>query len=120
MHNKSATYVIHGETWRADDLAEALGHCRGLAWSHARWKPRAALLDSSGTVTEYIGQSYDPAKFSLQPSGWAHDHCEVCTWKLSESPEPAVGAGYTHDGRAWLCTECFELFFAASSRTGEV
>lgn len=120
MSNNPAIYLIHGDTWKAEDLKDAIQYCRGLEWSPASWKPRAALVDSAGITTEYVGQGYDPEKLALVTDGLTHDHCEVCSWTLTESSDPAVGSGHTHDGRTWLCTECFELFLASPFRDEEV
>ncbi len=107
--------IIHGNPWKWADLADAVADCRGATWTKQRWQPRPALVHRSGGRTSlYVGQRYDSAKVDLVPDGWTHDHCEVCWWELLETDEAAHGVGYT-DGRAWLCSECYERFVAAGS-----
>lgn len=101
--------VIHGDTWKYEDLREAVESAKTANWMLREWKPRPALI-SKGHVSDYHGQRFDPSKTQLVEDGWSHDHCEICWWSLYKSDDPAHGQGYTTDGHIWICSECHGLF----------
>jgi len=101
--------TIHGEKWKMADIKESVEWVREQPWKKEKWVARAALI-SKGSTSDYVGQKYDPEKTELVEDGWSHDHCEVCWWTLCESDNQVEGEGYTTNGHAWLCSECYETF----------
>jgi hypothetical protein len=101
--------IIHGDPWKTTDVQDAIAECAGRTWTFRKWQPSPALIQKSGTRSQYCGQKYDPTKYTLDPKGWTHDHCQICWWTLSDSEDEAINSGYT-DGRGWICTECFNNF----------
>lgn len=51
-----------------------------------------------------------PVDGEVVKGGWDHAHCELCWTKISAEAENQRD-GYT-DGKAWLCTACFEAYIA--------
>ncbi len=104
------TVTIHGDSWKWRDIADEVVACRAREWHQQAWSRRPALVHhTGGAVSLYVGQSFDPAKITLVPDGWSHDHCQICWWTLAESSDPVEGTGYT-DGRSWICSECYDTF----------
>jgi hypothetical protein len=94
----------------AHDDDDIVTWCRSVpGWSKRKWLAGPALIHRSGSrASAYYGQSYDASKIRLDPKGWTHDHCLICYQDLYESDDPKEGEGYTCDGSAWVCTECYE------------
>jgi hypothetical protein len=68
---------------------------------------------SDGSISRDLSLASDSANFRLVAGGWKKDECLICKWELFRSEnDPAHGIGYTN-GREWLCTECYEKFFAS-------
>ncbi|MFD2257460.1 hypothetical protein ACFSSA_12320, partial [Luteolibacter algae] len=108
--SEEPTVLIHGSEWKTKDIAEAVEWCLTQTWHCETWKPTAALVQKSGTVSQYRGQKFDPDKIGLVKDGWTHDHCEICWWTLRESNDAADGVGYRNETNGWICTECFNHF----------
>ncbi len=103
---------LHGANWRSSYLKAIIARYVRFVWERQTWKPSDILLEKpTGRVMFHAGQEFDQAKFELQRSGWKQDECVVCCWRLFEGSDPEHGVGYTN-GRDWLCTECFDKFFA--------
>ena len=107
--------TLHGDAWAWADIRDAVDSCRSRSWTYAVWRPRSALVDRSGGVREYTGQAFDPVDFELVEGGWTHDHCEICWSSLHESEDSVHGAGFTADGRTWLCSECYGKLIESTS-----
>lgn len=101
--------IIHGDKWKYDDVRESIEIALKQKWTLRKWKPRAALV-SKGSLSDFHGQQYDSRYTQLVENAWDHDHCDICWWSLHESDDPVHGEGYTTDGHAWICTECFRKF----------
>jgi hypothetical protein len=112
MNDKFVT--IHGSQWKYEDVRDAIESAKEAHWILRAWKPRAALI-SRDHASDYHGQKFDPNLTKLVENGWSHDHCEICWWSLHESDDPVHGEGYTTDGHAWICTECFKQFIENKS-----
>jgi hypothetical protein len=51
-----------------------------------------------------------PSDAIIDKTAWDHEHCVLCTKKISEL-ESTEQEGYT-DGKAWLCLECYDKYIA--------
>jgi hypothetical protein len=92
-------------------LIETIDYLRQLNWTHKVWQPTPALIDkSSGLSRQFVGQRFDPHYFDLIPDGWTHDHCEICTQRLTNIPDYGEPNGYEAENGDWICTNCFNLF----------
>lgn len=103
--------LIHGDYWRVAHIADQVKECTSVSWEQRQWHSEPALVQPSGTITQYTGQSHDPSKSTLVQDAWDHDHCEICWWNLYQTDDAEHGIGYT-DGRNWVCTECYTQFLA--------
>lgn len=101
--------LIHSDYWRVAHIAEQVADCAGILWEQKQWHPGPALVQPSGTVTQYTDRPYDATKYTLVQDAWDHDHCEICFWKLYQTNDAEHNIGYT-DGRNWVCTECYTQF----------
>lgn len=114
----SSSVRIHGDEWQLAHLQQEIDWCRAQSgWTHQTWKRRPALVDRHRS-TPYVGQEFDPAQVEIDPVGWDHDHCRICTWTLMESLDPALGEGFVlSDGTGcqWVCCECHEQFLRAAA-----
>jgi hypothetical protein len=75
------------------------------------FRPKAALLRKTlvnglRNWTEYKGQPYDEAEFTMVEGYWDHEHCSVCWFKIED------GHSYwsNHRGVKLLCDECHQAF----------
>ena len=108
--------VIHGSPWAWADLHDAVFECRRQQWVSEAWAPSPALvLRTGGEVIQYTGQAFDPARYELRPTGWTHDHCQVCWWELGPSEDPDHQYGYSSQ-LGWLCRECYVRFIEPEER----
>lgn len=80
------------------------------------YKPSPALIDKSGKSSRpYIGQNFDPQYFDILENGWDHDHCEICSTKISaEEIDENQTIGYFNGG-LWVCKSCYELILATDN-----
>jgi hypothetical protein len=104
---------LRNEIWNADCVREAVRRCceAKFYWHKASWKPRDAVVQrKTGKVSLDLTLAEDSANFELVKDGWKKDLCAICRWELFESPDDR-GTGYTN-GRDWLCTECYDKFWA--------
>ena len=76
------------------------------------WSAMFHTTRLTGQERYLAGVSLEWADWHPPRPGWDHDHCEICWWKLVEGDDPSRNAGYTFNGRSWLCTECYEKFVA--------
>jgi Clp amino terminal domain, pathogenicity island component len=121
------TVEIHGSAWRLSYIQGALARCRECSWlwQKCSWTPRDVVLDRRhGSWSFDLSLAQDAANFELMKGGWKKDYCAVCRWELFESSDdPSHATGFTN-GRDWLCTECYERFFArpgfSSAAYGEI
>jgi hypothetical protein len=108
---------IHGASWNADHVRDAVGRCRQYSWHWRKsaWSPRDIVVDRNrGSISFDRSLAEDSANFVLVKGGWKKDHCAICRWELFESTDDAEhGTGYTN-GRDWLCCECYEKFLGRS------
>ncbi|MEJ0032423.1 MAG: hypothetical protein WDO15_19650 [Bacteroidota bacterium] len=91
-------------------------------WKFEKWVPTPALIDKNGKVARpYIGQSFDPQYIDLVPSGWTHDHCEICTKTISDKDnyDDWATQGYKLKNN-WICEECFALFMMTDNLDQEL
>lgn len=112
MNEKYVT--IHGHNWKYKDIDDQVEWARRQDWNMKKWKPRAALV-STGKISDYVGQKYNPDYTKLKEKGWEHDHCEICFWTIFESENPEDGTAYTTDGHSWICQECYRQFIATKT-----
>ena len=109
------TVLIHGDAWLLDHIRDEIAWCRSKdGWVLKLWQKRPALVDKHHS-TPYTGQPLRTPAQRVDPEGWNHDHCEICWWTLMESEDSARNAGYTFNGKNWVCTECYEQFVAPES-----
>jgi hypothetical protein len=121
------TVEIHGSPWNVEYVREAVLRCGEYSWHWQKhpWAARDVIVERRrGTLSFDLSLAADTANFELLKAGWKKDRCSICRWELFESKEDAAhGVGYTN-GRDWLCTECYEKFFAwpgfFSSSYGEI
>ncbi len=76
-----------------------------LRFRHRIFEKGPALISEDGTLQQYLGQPFDPESSRLEPDGWTHEHCEVCSFTINE--------GHTYwvnDDGACLCDTCYEYF----------
>ena len=67
--------------------------------------PCLSALDSSGWVP-YRGQSFDPSQWELIEGGWDHEHCDVCTTRISDGASYWANDGPEHVD---LCATCYPI-----------
>jgi len=107
------TVEIHGSSWNADYVREAVNRCRAYNWywHKAAWMPRDIAIDrKTGRFSFDLSLAEDSPNFALVNGGWKKDHCVICRWELFKSNDDLQhGTGYTN-GREWLCMECYEKF----------
>jgi hypothetical protein len=75
---------------------------------HRMFEPGPALVreDAGRTSYEkYAGESYDPAECQLDPTGWDHDHCDICNFCI----DPGYTYWETPDGFC-LCDACYDHY----------
>ena len=85
----------------------------GKTWTFKIWKPIPALIDKNGNTSRpFVGQKFDPNHIDLVPDGWDHDHCEICTQKISNKEDWGDIDGYNHE-LDWICKQCYSLFMTA-------
>ncbi len=90
-----------------------IAYYKSLNWTLQLWKPSAALVDKTGFPSHvYVGQKFDPSYFNLDPEGWTHDHCELCSKTICENPEECETSGY-NSGNQWLCISCYNSILNA-------
>ena len=88
-----------------------------VPWRLAEFKPRDAWKVPFGvghTLAPYETYSDPvtrPERCELVPSGWDHEHCELCWEKIMEEPH-GQPEGYTDGTHRWICIACFERFVA--------
>jgi len=108
------TVEIHGSRWDVDYVRDAVSLCRAYNWHwhKAAWTARDVAVErKTGRVSFDLTLASDAANFELVKGGWKKDHCFICRWELSESPDdPDHGTGYTN-GHDWLCMECYTKFW---------
>ncbi len=98
----------HAGKFKLDSFIEEVNELRSLDWIFKTWKPTAALISKSGSISQYTGQQYDPSLFVLDPSGWTHDHCEFCSHVISDIEEYGDLTGY-EVYNYWLCNDCYNM-----------
>jgi|SRR6185503_4475331 len=109
---RESTVLLHGDEWLIEHIRDEIAWSRSkTGWVLTPWKNRPALVDKNHS-SPFTGQVLRNAAQRVDPEGWDHDHCEICWWKLMEGDNPSRSAGYTFNGRNWLCTECYEKFVA--------
>jgi hypothetical protein len=123
MTLKKKTF-IKIEGWGEMELEYLMGMVKNLKdgriWTFKIWKPIPALIDKNGkTSRPFIGQQFDPNYFDLVPNGWDHDHCEICTQKISDKEAWGDIEGY-NSGLDWICKQCYGLFMTASDTEKEL
>ena len=92
---------------KENDISETIDFLRSLSWAFQRWKPTPALINKNGFPThQYVGQSFDPAYFTIDPIGWTHDHCVLCSKAICEDQEDCEVSGFTSENQ-WLCESCY-------------
>ena len=110
------TVEIHGERWNGEYVREIVKTFRKFNWYWQRcaWKESDLVARASdGSISRDLSLAADSAHFRLVAGGWKKDECLICRWELFRPEnDPAHGIGYTN-GREWLCTECYEKFFAS-------
>lgn len=90
---------------------------REYEWIFQRYKNQPALIDKNGGISRmYVGQKYDPEFINLVVDGWKHDHCELCTTRISEDTADFEdkNEGYTFE-RIWICKSCFSNFISVNN-----
>jgi Clp amino terminal domain, pathogenicity island component len=114
-HTTAGTVEIHGKRWNSEYVREIVNTFRKFNWHWNRcaWKESDVVTRiSDGSISRDLSLAADSANFRLVLGGWKKDDCLICGWELfcSEN-DPEHGIGCTN-GRNWLCTECYEKFFA--------
>jgi len=110
------TIPLHGGDWQWAHLRDEVKQCLGRPWRRQEWRPRDAVVNrATGSMREYLGQTYDSERAELIRGGWDHDHCEICTHKIWDRGEEEDRFGYTTDGREWVCTQCYRRFLAPNA-----
>ncbi len=119
MEGNKNIYVItpHVGKFELDSFLQEVNELRSLHWDYKVWKPTAALIDKSGTISQYTGQRYDPSLFVLDPAGWTHDHCEFCSHAISDIEGYGHLTGYgVHN--YWLCNDCYNMMIVPKDIDG--
>lgn len=104
---------IQAEVSHFVERAEEL---RKFEWTFQVFKNQPALIDKNGGTSRiYVGQNYDPEFINLVVDGWKHDHCELCTTRISEDTADFENQkeGYTFE-RTWICKSCFDNFISVT------
>ena len=93
---------------------EDIEYFKSLVWAFQKWKPTPALIDKNGFPShQYLGQKFDSKYFTLDPQGWTHDHCEICSKKLCENNEECETSGFVSSTQ-WLCVSCYNSLIKES------
>ncbi len=86
---------------------EDISYFKSLNWKFKIWEPSPALVDKNGFAShQYVGQSFDSNYFTVDPKGWTHDHCELCSKTLCADIDTCETSGYVSDNQ-WLCSSCY-------------
>ena len=89
---------------------EDIEYYKTLEWTFQVWKPTPALIDKNGFAShQYRGQKFDPNYLTIDPQGWTHDHCELCSNVLCENEDDGETTGFVSDN-LWLCCRCYNSF----------
>ena len=87
-------------------LFEDLKYLRSVTWKFETWKNSPALIDKSGgTLRQFNGQKFDEKYFDMLPEGWTHDHCEICSDKITNDMK-----AYQSQDDDWVCESCYNFF----------
>jgi hypothetical protein len=87
-------------------LFEDLEYLRSITWEFETWKTSPALIDKSGgTLRQYNGGKFDEKYFIILDKGWTHDHCEICSEKITNDVK-----AYQSKDNDWLCESCYIFF----------
>jgi len=110
MEENKKIYIItpHAGKFEFDSFLEEVNDLRSLDWDYRVWKPTPALVDKSGTISQYTEQQYDSSFFILEPTGWTHDHREFCSHVISDIEGYRDLTGYEVN-KYWLCNDCYNM-----------
>ncbi len=110
---------MRGEHISVELCKEDIVYLKTLNWSFNKWIPTPAIIDSTGYTSKYIGQKYDPSKWTYSANGWNHDHCEICSIAMLESDDPIEQYGYVSEFEEWMCHECYGKLIQEDFKTNE-
>ena len=97
--------------WQIEHIRKKVALLKNIHFEFKKWEPLPALLDKNGSIRLYTGQKFDSKYFKLDANGWTHEHCEICTRKISaEQNEESDNEGYCHNF-TWICKSCYETLF---------
>ena len=90
-----------------DTLLKEVNELREANWTYKIWAPTPALIDKSdGSSRQFVGQNFDPKYFTLNNTGWTHDHCAFYSHTISDIEGYGDTDGYISNDD-WLCKECY-------------
>ncbi len=91
-----------------------IDYYKTLDWTFQVWKPTPALIDKNGFPShQYVGQKFDPNYLTINPQGWTHDHCEICSKTFCANSEQCETSGFV-SGNQWICNSCYNSFIKES------
>jgi hypothetical protein len=86
-------------------------YLKSLTWTYQTWKPTAALIDKNGFAShQYFGQKFDQDYLTIDPTGWTHDHCEICWKTFCANSLECETSGFASNN-LWICPTCYTTLF---------
>jgi len=84
---------------------------RSLLWREEEFRAADAVwFEDIRVMRPFSGEI--PAGGALIEGGWDHEHCEICTEKISPQTNPV---GFFAEPRHWICKACYHRFVLARS-----
>lgn len=100
---------------QARDIRDRVPPAEWATFRRCRFVPRTfapypCLAAADGGWVPYRGQPFDPAVWAVVEGGWDHEHCDVCSARITASVPYWANAGPEHVD---LCASCYPLVRAA-------
>jgi len=98
------------------DIRDRVAPDEWAAFRQCRFEPRTfapypcLAATDGGAWVPYRGQPFDPAAWGLVDGGWDHEHCDVCSARITDGMGYWANAGPEHVD---LCGVCYPLVRAA-------
>jgi hypothetical protein len=107
-----------GETYRRFDgywgERAALVLDRNRLWDQRTFKPvdAVAFQRPGGTLFANVKNQDTTEGGTLIKGGWDHEHCEICTKKISPKTDPIA---MVSEPDHWICQECYQNYVVSGS-----
>jgi hypothetical protein len=100
-----------------EHIREMVLEVKSQNFEYRKWFPRPGLREKKSNFVShlYTGQSYDEQYFTLDHTGWTHDHCLICSSPLGPDPAKYMYTDGYFDGSEWICSDCFKELVLADN-----